>query len=395
MGERALDILRDLGALPAVPFHECGPARYLETALQRLPVDVDRDAYGNIIAHYAKGAGADSRPIAFVAHMDHPGFETIETNGPGVVARALGGIPAASLTNPTPVLVLPDAGEPIPAETRPFEGPAPEGSGDRLVTIQLRQPARIPPSTPVVFDLPGFELDGGTIRMRALDDLAGCAAILASVERLVEDEADTDMYAVFTRAEEVGLFGARLAALEETLPRDAVVVSVESSPIIPGVAQGDGPVVRTGDARTTFDDRAEQVLRGAAARLKERGGSFRSQRQLMSGGVCEATAFAAAGYSVTGIAFPLGSYHNATTRITDPESGIAAEFIELSDFLGGVDLIAEAARGAEAGGGPLPSSRALPHVPDEVRNRLQATSQAVTFHHSLWVPACAGTTGSA
>ena len=376
MGERALDILRGLGALPAVPFHEGGPARYIEAALQRLPVDVRRDAYGNIIAHYAKRADAGRRPIAFVAHMDHPGFETIEAAGDGVVARALGGVPAASLTRPTPVLVLPDSSEPVQAETRPFDGPTPEGSSDRLVTIQLRQPARIAPSTPLVFDLPGFELDGCTIRMRALDDLAGCAAILASVERLVEDEADTDLYAVFTRAEEVGLFGARLAASEETLPRETVVVSVESSPVIPGVAQGDGPVVRTGDARTTFDDRAEQLLRGAAARLKERGRGFRSQRQLMSGGVCEATAFAASGYSVTGIAFPLGSYHNATTRITDPESGVGSEYIELSDFLGGVDLIAEAARGAAAGGGPPPSPRAMPQVPGEVRDRLQATSQA-------------------
>ena len=376
MGERALDILCGLGALPAVPFHEGGPARYIEAALQRLPVDVHRDAYGNIIAHYAKRADAGRRPIAFVAHMDHPGFETIEAAGDGVVARALGGVPAASLTRPTPVLVLPEGSEPVQAETRPFDGPTPEGSSDRLVTIQPRQPAWIAPSTPVVFDLPGFELDGGTIRMRALDDLAGCAAILASVEQLVEDEADTDLYAVFTRAEEVGLFGARLAASEETLPRETVVVSVESSPVIPGVAQGDGPVVRTGDARTTFDDRAEQLLRAAAARLKERGRGFRSQRQLMSGGVCEATAFAAAGYSVTGIAFPLGSYHNATTRIADPESGVGPEYIELSDFLGGVDLIAEAARGGTAGGGPPPSPRALPHVPNEVRDRLQATSQA-------------------
>ena len=376
MGERALDILRGLGALPAVPFHEGGPARYIEAALQRLPVDVRRDAYGNIIAHYAKRADAGRRPIAFVAHMDHPGFETIEAADDGVVARALGGVPAASLTRPTPVLVLPEGSEPVQAETRPFDGPTLEGSSDRLVTIQLRQPARIPPSTPVVFDLPGFELDGGTIRMRALDDLAGCAAILASVEQLVEDEADTDLYAVFTRAEEIGLFGARLAASEETLPRETVVVSVESSPVIPGVAQGDGPVVRTGDARTTFDDRAEQLLRGAAARLKERGRGFRSQRQLMSGGVCEATAFAASGYSVTGIAFPLGSYHNATTRLTDPESGVGSEYIKLSDFLGGVDLIAEAARGAAAGGGPPPSPRAMPQVPGEVKDRLQATSQA-------------------
>ena len=376
MGERALDILRDLGGLPAVPFHEIGPARYIEAALRRLPIDVRRDPYGNIIAHYSRGGGASRRPVAFIAHMDHPGFETIEAVGGGLLARALGGVPAASLTRPTPVLVLPDDGELVPAETRPFDGTAPEGSTDRLVTIRTRQPAPAAPGTPVVFDLPGFELDGGTIRMRALDDLAGCAAILASLERLVEEQADTDLYAVFTRAEEAGLFGARLAASDQTLPLETVVVSVESSPIIPGVAQGDGPVVRTGDARTTFDDRAERLIRAAAARLRDRGDGFRSQRRLMSGGVCEATAFAASGYSVTGIAFPLGNYHNATTRITDADSGIGAEFIELSDFLGGVELIAETALATATACGAPPSPAVLPQVPDDVKDRLQATSQA-------------------
>ena len=376
MGERALDILRDLGAKPAVPFHERGPARYIEAALQRMPIEVHRDSYGNVIAHHEKTTATGRRPIAFVAHMDHPGFETVEAPDDRIVARALGGVPTASLTTPTPVLVLPDDGKPVPAETRPFDGPVPKGPSDRLVRIQPRQPTQIAPSTPVVFDLPDFELDGGTIRMRAVDDLAGCAAIMASLERLVEDVADADMYAVFTRAEEAGLFGARLAASDKALPSDTVVVSVESSPIIPGVAQGDGPVVRTGDARTTFDDRAEQVVRAAAARLKDRESGFRSQRQLMSGGVCEATAFAAAGYSVTGIAFPLGNYHNATTRIADPESNIGAEFIELSDFLGGVALITETALGSEAGGDVPPTPRALPDVPDEVRERLKATSKS-------------------
>ena len=39
----------------------------------------------------------------------------------------------------------------------------------------------------------------------------------------------------------------------------------------------------------------------------------------MSGGVCEATAFAVFGYRTTGIAFPLGNYHNGIRGLRDPE----------------------------------------------------------------------------
>ena len=374
-GERAIDILRELGSRPGVPFHERGPARYIESVLEGLGVDLRRDKYGNIIVHYRRGEDPDRRPVAFVAHMDHPGFEIVEVDGDRIVARALGGVPVASLTQPTPVLALVPDSDPVSAEVHPYDGPPPENARERLVLVRTSSPTEFFIGTPVVFDLPDFELDGGVIRMRALDDLAGCASILAALERLVAEDAETDLYAVFTRAEEVGLFGARLVASEEALPRDTFVVSVESSSVIPGVAQGDGPVIRTGDASYTFDGHAEQVLRAAGVRLRERDGDFKTQRQLMSGGTCEATAFASFGYQTTGIAFPLGNYHNATTRVPDPDGGVGAEYIELSDFLGGVDLIAEAARGGSAGRETAPGPWTLGQVPDEVRARLESTGQ--------------------
>ena len=95
----------------------------------------------------------------------------------------------------------------------------------------------------------------------------------------------------------------------------------------------------------------------------------------MNGGTCEATAFAGFGYQTTGIAFPLGNYHNATTRIPDPDGGVGAEYIELSDFLGGVDLIAEAARGGATGQETAPGPWTLGQIPDEARARLESTGQ--------------------
>ena len=374
--ERALELLKGLGGRPATPFFEDGPARYAVAVLDQAGVPYERDDFGNIVARLRRGGESAEPPIAFVAHMDHPGFEVVEIDGRRALARASGGIPAASLVRPTPVQVVTPGGRVrgMTARHETTDDPA-DRRTTRMVWLELESAVEHEPPLPAVFDLPDFVYDGGTIRMRALDDLAGCAAILAALERLALDGADdVDVYGVLTRAEEEGLLGARLMAETGTLPRDTIVVSVESSAVIPGVSQGRGPVIRTGDAAYTFDAEAEQVLTAASERLAGRDQGFGVQRQLMSGGVCEATAFAVNGYRVTGLAFPLGNYHNATTHIGDVDGGVGPEYIELSDFLAGVDLIAEAAAGVSRRG----ETRTLrwvkqARVPGEVRERLMAT----------------------
>ena len=361
--QRALDILSELGSRPAAPFHEDGPADYITKTLVQIGLSPRRDDFGNVIAHY-RTPGADDPPIAFVAHMDHPGFEIVENSDDGLIAVPLGGVPESSLTRSADVLIILPDGSRVPARTAPHE----EGDG-RKVRILTDLDIKIDLPAPVVFDLPDFTLDGDFIRMRAVDDLAGCAAGLAAIERLVADGASANAYAVFTRAEEAGLFGARLMAEAHTLPEETLVVSVESSPLIPGVEQGRGPVIRTGDALYTFDSEAEQVMIVARESIRERNPDFKSQRQLMSGGVCEGTAFSIWGYRATGMAFPLGNYHNATTSIRDPESGIGAEYIRVEDFLGGVDLLTEAALSVSSRF-DSPTHRRLREMPDDIRERM-------------------------
>ena len=362
---RALDILGDLGRRPAAPFHEDDPAAYITRCLSDIGLSPTPDAFGNVIAHY-DNAPSDDPPIAFVAHMDHPGFEIDAIDDDGPTGVALGGVPESSLIRPADVVALLPDGRRVRGRTVPF---TPE---NRRVRFEFDEPipfasAALP--IPVVFDLPDFELDGDFIRMRAADDLAGCAASLAAVERLVADGAAANVYAVFTRAEEGGLFGARLMAEARTLPIETLVVSIESSPVIPGVEQGAGPVIRTGDALYTFDADAEQALIVARDSITRRAPDFRCQRQLMSGGVCEGTAFAVWGYKATGMAFPLGNWHNATTAIRDPESGIGAEYIHVQDFLGGVELLAAAAVSV-ARRDESPGRQRVRDVPDAVRARM-------------------------
>ena len=99
LDQRALDTLSALGARPAVPFYEEGPAGFLMERLKRLDgVETSRDAFGNVIAHYARPSGrSEQPPTAFVAHMDHPGFEIISPSkqdgvvyGPRIGGRAGG-----------------------------------------------------------------------------------------------------------------------------------------------------------------------------------------------------------------------------------------------------------------------------------------------------------------
>ena len=256
------------------------------------------------------------------------------------VADALGGIPASSFSAGVPLQVLMSGGRRVAAVTA---GPFGEES-DRKALVRVTDPdiaAELPLPAAAVFDLVDFELDGEFIRMRAVDDLAGCASTLAALARLSrsDDRPDGDFYGLFTRAEEVGLIGARLAAEARLLPPGTLIISAESSRTLPGAEQGRGPVIRVGDAGSTFDADAESVLVRAREALNESEGGFAAQRQLMSGGVCEASAFAAYGYQTTGIAFPLGNYHNGA-----PEGRIEAEYIHIDDFLGGVALMEEAAR---------------------------------------------------
>src|SRR5205823_12407055 len=85
------DHLADLTSCPTTPCHErCVPARIVDDlGLSGLAAQVD--PWGNLLARLRRG---DSRrPVALVAHMDHPGLELIDPDEAGRPrARVLGGL---------------------------------------------------------------------------------------------------------------------------------------------------------------------------------------------------------------------------------------------------------------------------------------------------------------
>ena len=367
----AIEILSDLGRFTATSFWEDGPAGYLAERATTAGLDVLIDEWGNVLATKA-GSDSSAPGIAFVAHMDHPGYEVIAQNGSDITLETLGSVGIAAGREGTTIDVIVESGARIPA-TISGAGPietdlakmkkAAGWLGADTVYAKLETDLDLGDlPVPAVPDLPDFVLEQGLIKMRAADDLAGCAAILAALESLVNTPTTGTVFGLFTRAEEVGGVGAQLAAENELFPKDTIVVSVETSSVLPGAEIGEGVVIRTGDRAATFDYEAEVYLAEAAKVIRTESPDIKFQRQLMSAGGCEASAFKAFGYTVTGTAFPLGAWHNRG------EKGVELEFISKDDFVGGALLISEAAK--LAGTSPSGALAQLAVTPSEQGARL-------------------------
>ena len=368
---RPLEILETLGKQPATSYFEEKVAHAIEGLLTDAAIPHASDEYGNIIARLTRqpSVGAQSsRPIALVAHMDHPGFEIVDVDGTRLKLQMRGRVSDVVYEQQIDLVVHCANGSVCRARTTGADG----DREARILYADMQQPEALTLPAFAVFDLPDCEFGDTRVFARALDDLAGCAATFAVLETLSGESEPIDIFGIFTRAEEEGLVGARLLAATGALPKETLVVSVESSRTLPGAEQENGPVIRVGDAVSTFSQSAEEVLQAARAKLMGRNPPIPVQRQLMSGGVCEASVFVAHGYESTGIAFPLAHYHNGFG-----EDSVQAENIAIGDFLGGVELLLEAARSMDspqqepAGSAPSIYAR-LRSAPETEANRLRS-----------------------
>lgn len=367
-----LPLLARLAQTPSAPFREADTRRTLIQMLDAWGIPWRSDSYGNVLARVQRGAPQQS--LAMVAHLDHPAFEVTRADGGGVAGRLLGGVRVEALPAGTPMRLM-TGGAWRPARLLAAERNAASGE----VALRIDAPEGTTAGDWGVWEMADYAEDGDLVRMRACDDLAGCAGILAALAEAAAGDWPVDLTGVFTRAEEVGLVGATLVARQGLLAPDTIIVSVESSRQLPDALQGRGPVIRVGDVRSTFHPQAESLLQAASATLRQADDTWRAQRQLMSGGTCEATAFAQFGYQVTGLALPLGNYHNVPDAVYDgtplpPEGpGVAPEFIHRADLQGAARLLAEVTRSAAA---PLPNTtRArMEAMADTYGERLRATA---------------------
>lgn len=355
----ALATLEAIATQPTVPYHEFAPLRAIGERLASFGIEARTDRYGQLHAQLSRGTA--QRALVLVAHTDHPGFLVSEARGREGRVRVSGGIRAKAFARPVAVIVHDDAGSaPIRAVIDDYV-PDLDDAHNSPGHARIRAEGTLAPDQWAVLDLPGLEVDGEDLKLRAADDLAGCALIVEAMRLLQSESRPFDVHAAFTRAEETGLFGARLIAEQELIPKDAYVVSIEASNARYAPA-GEGIVVRVGDLHNTFSNEAERYLRVAQEQLASAG--LPTQRRLLPGGTCEASAFVRLGWIATGIALPNVNYHNQAD-----DGSFAPEIVRLVDVIGGIALLAEAAvaAGADASESWWPSAE---RVPDEIRTLL-------------------------
>ena len=329
MPDPALGIVEELLALPTAPFVEDLPSRYVLERASGVPgLESGRDAAGNVVLRAGR-AGTGRPPLVLVAHLDHPGFVVDEAEGTKATVSFRGGVPAGVARAGAPLLFF-RPGEHEPAGRGRLRVPT-EAVGRLRGGTALVDEGEAPVGGFAVWGFPGVRVKPKSIEARACDDLIGVAAVVSALELAARTGDGPPVMGLLTRAEEVGLLGALEAARLGTVPQDALVLSLECSKALADAPQGDGVVVRVGDRATIFDPSFTAALVERARGVD----GLRWQRKLMDGGMCEASAFGAAGWRTSGLAVPLANYHNAA----DDGSGVAPESVLTEDFLSQVRLL--------------------------------------------------------
>jgi putative aminopeptidase FrvX len=341
-----LKTLRTVVDLPTAPFVEGRVAEFIRRFVAQHPsLRLRADRFGNLLVKYTPSRKPKSRikgqPILFAAHMDHPGFIAERMiDRTRLYAEWRGGVQARYFAKEK--IRFYSGGRWIPATIEKVI-PHEPGKTPKKATAGVKSSAADSPpkaivarvKAPVAIGSPGMwacgdaAIRGHRLLCRASDDLSGLAAILCTLKEIDRRGIRCPCYAFFTRAEEVGFGGALAAVDAKTIPQNTIVVAVENSKAIPGVALGDGPVLRVGDKATVFSPAATAYCQVVAEKLAQQDKGFRFQRKLMDGGTCESTAYCHYGYGATGICLPLVNYHNMDTE----RRKIAPESIDVRDFL--------------------------------------------------------------
>lgn len=312
---------------PAVPYHEHAVREEVQKICKGNDLRFELDRYGNLLVRLQ--TSKKQRPFVMAAHMDHPGFEVVRNKGNSSRrVRFQGGVPDQYFREGIKIRLMPGH---IPAKLGKRVGKNLE------FAIDVSRPLDGHPAF-AVWELEDFRASD-LIVGRACDDLIGVASILATMIELKKARARVNVIGVISRAEEIGFRGVLALTKTKHLPRNSLVISLETSRELPGVKMGEGVILRVGDRTSVFNSDAMRFLAEVAGELRSRRKDFKFQRGLMAGGTCEATAFQEFGFQTGAVCIALGNYHNCS-----PNGKIRAEYVSVADACRMVDLLVNAAK---------------------------------------------------
>lgn len=370
-----LEFFEALAKVPTAPYKEHWIRARLLELLAGIPgLEVKQDRWGNVAARLRIGS-SPAAPIAFVAHLDHPGFLVDGPAGPdgSIPVTFEGGVGDEFFPNGGTVRLFRDAHDKgVPAMIVEMSGRSADEARNR--TGRVLPAGDATGAVLGMWNLDALRLEGGFCYSRAADDLGGCSAILAMLSQLAAGSEPVDVIGLFTRAEESGFRGTLLLCMDpdraETLPEGTLVVSVETSSARANTPVGKGAVLRVGDLSTVFDPELTRLMELSAREAATKSGRRPLVRALMDGGSCEATAFNQFGYRAGGVCLPLGNYHNMDR--SRGNARISEEYISLADAEDLVVAMAALATAQAAGGSGNDDLKArLTAMGEDARERLR------------------------
>ncbi len=321
-----LKLLEDMTRIDAPSGCESGIRDYIARYAEKYCGEVYADGMGNLIAR-RRGNG---KKIMFAAHMDEIGVIITGADEKGFLYFApLGGLNVKNLIN-LRVRFLNGAEGVIAADE--------EKLGDKPKTDKMfidvgaqnreeaEEIAKIGDCAAFVGD---FYTRGDTVISKALDNRAGCAAMMAAMSEIKGDM--NDLIFVFTTQEEVGLRGAKTAAFALE-PDVAISVDTTDTGDVPGMAKsgvklGGGAAIKVMDRSVICDASVRDRLIQTA-----RKNNVPHTLEIMTDGGTDAGAIhlTRAGIKTGGISVPTRYIHSVseTASISDIEN--CARLIKLA-----------------------------------------------------------------
>ena len=81
-------------------------------------------------------------------------------------------------------------------------------------------------------DLPPLQIEIPIVSAPVLDDIVGIAVSLSCMKEIIDNKIPIDTYVIVHRAEEIGMLGAYTVASNNVLPKECLVVSVDTASVI-------------------------------------------------------------------------------------------------------------------------------------------------------------------
>ncbi len=302
---------------------------------------VEVDSLGNLVAT-RRAADPGARRCLLAAHLDEVGFQVRSISEDGLLRfEKLGGFDDRVLLAQR-VWVQPEGGERLlgvigcPSAHHRLSPGHLFAAHELAIDVGARdadhaESMGIRPGDPagLVGELTELGAGSGRYTGHALDDRAGCAALLCLLEQYRDTPPPATILALFTVQEEVGLRGAQAAsrALRAEVALALDMTAADDLPMAPGETSlrlGSGPAIKYFDASTLPHPAVRKGLRRAAERIQ-----LSSQAEALGGIGTDAGAL-----QWTGAACPSGAVSVANRYTHSP-----AEVLDLGDLVGMVQLL--------------------------------------------------------